>query len=526
MSFLRKAFPPGRPYHRAHASSHAVVTIVVTFVALVAALLPLSSPAAGAGRPADEQQQAHRQPRPHVRAKPKPKPKHRKPKHQKPKQRPKPKAKPRIPGQPPKSYVVPATSLFSYPNRSRAERLAIRSRVLRTINSTWGGRRTSIGTPRAENGTIRIATWSFDDWDIARALVAARKRGVSVQVVAAKGANKDHPAWQWLRKRLGHTLVRRGFPTTRETVSFARSCGGACRGWGGTPHAKYFLFRDVGRAHLNRVSFQTSSNLTYMAYQGQWNEATVSYNPAVYDDFMAVFRQARLGKPVSRPYHVAAFGPVTDYFFPRPSATAAQDPVMQMLNGVSCRGATVGTADGRTRIRIVQYAIYNDRGVWIAKKLRALWRAGCDIKIIYSVCSRPVLSILRNPAGRGPIPMRQSVVKDYWGNIVTYNHSKWMTVTGRVGPSLGTYQTFNGSANWSNLAFSDDEQMQRISNRIMVLSHNAAFNKTWRQPTSKEPTYARVATFGRTAVVVPFARDVPAGAPAFGTGVFRYMTRD
>ena len=99
----------------------------------------------------------------------------------------------------------------------------------------------------------------------------------------------------------------------------------------------------------------------------------------------------------------------------------------------------------------MQYAIYGDRGVWIAKKLRRLWKAGCDVAIIYSVSSRPVLSVLRSNAGRGPVPMKQSVVKDYWGNIVKYNHSKWMTISGRWGRSRGVYQTFSGSANWANL---------------------------------------------------------------------------
>ena len=33
--------------------------------------------------------------------------------------------------------------------------------------------------------------------------------------------------------------------------------------------------------------------------------------------------------------------------------------------------------------------------------------------------------------------MRQSVVKDYWGNIVKYNHSKWMTIIGRWGRRSG-----------------------------------------------------------------------------------------
>ena len=61
--------------------------------------------------------------------------------------------------------------------------------------------------PCRSNGTIRIATWSFDDWDVAHALVAARKRGVSVQVVAAKTA------------QLGRTLPGAGCASAS-----ARSC--------------------------------------------------------------------------------------------------------------------------------------------------------------------------------------------------------------------------------------------------------------------------------------------------------------
>ncbi len=130
-------------------------------------------------------------------------------------------------------------------------------------------------------------------------------------MIAAKAANKEnHPAWHWLRERLGQRLYRPAPQTTRESVSFARECRGACRGPGGTPHAKYFLFDNVGPQHSRKVTFQTSSNLTYMAYQGQWNQAQVTYSPAVYDDFMTIFRQARLGKPLANPYfaHVARDG--------------------------------------------------------------------------------------------------------------------------------------------------------------------------------------------------------------------------
>ena len=426
----------------------------------------------------------------------------------------------RVVGQPRVNYVPTSRAYFSYPNGKKADKVAIRNRVLKTIQSTWGGPRTRAGLARSGNGTIRIATWSFEDWTIARALVAARNRGVSVQVVAAKAANKDRGPWGYLRKKLGSRLYKPGHKNTRELVSFARQCSGACRGPGGTAHAKYFLFDKVGSSRTRSIVFQTSMNLTRFAYTGQWNQAQVMKSSAIYADFMSVYRQARIGRPVASPYHARSFGSISDYFFPRPQARSAQDPVMAILNQVSCSGATSGgNARGHTRIRIIQYAMYGDRGVWLAKKLRSLWGRGCDIKIIYGVSSRPTLQILRNTSGRGRVPMRQSGVKNGSGEIVKYNHSKWMTIGGHWSSSRSAWLAFTGSANWSLLAFGSDEQMQLISSRANTLSYQRAFNKTWVQKTSKLPAGGRLATFGR-GTEVP---GVPEDAPAWGTGPYRYM---
>lgn len=419
-------------------------------------------------------------------------------------------------GQPPRDYVIPAGSIFAYPNRSRLERVAIRNRVLYTIQSVWGGRRDpATGVPLASNGTIRIATWSFDDWTIARALVAARNRGVSVQLMAAAGANVDSAPWQYLRRSLGANLYRPGHPRTAEQYTFARQCRGACRGAGGTPHSKYFMFDNVGSRHARNVVVQTSMNLTGFAVKGQWNQAQVLKSRSVYDDYLRIFHQTKLGRRVASPYHVASFGNVVDLFFPRPGGTAASDPVMQILNHVSCRGSAV-TGDGRTRIRVVQYAIYGNRGAWIAKKLRYLWNAGCDVGIIYSITSRPVLSILRSSYGRGKVPMRQSVIRNNRDEIVKYNHSKWMTIAGRWGGNSRSWLTFNGSSNWSD-TFGNDEQMQRISGIPYVLAHNAAYVTTWRQRTSHLPPGGRLVATGRT-----LFSSVPE-EPVFGQGELRYL---
>ncbi len=417
------------------------------------------------------------------------------------------------------NYVPTSRAYFSYPNR-KVDRMVIRNRVLRTIQSTWGGPRTPGGLARSANGTIRIATWSFKDWAIAKALVGARNRGVSVQVVAAKGANKDSGPWRYLRRQLGGRLYKPGHKNTRELVSFARQCSGACRGPGGTPHAKYFLFDKVGNSKTRYVVFQTSMNLTRFAYTNQWNQAQVMKSSRVYSDYQTVYRQARIGRPVGQPYRVRAISSaVYDYFFPRPGARSAQDPVMQILNRVACTGAgSGGTANHRTRIRVIQYAMYGDRGVWLAKKLRSLWGRGCDVRMIYSLATRPVLQIMRSRSGRGPIPMRQSVIKNRSGEITSYNHSKWMTIGGRWGSSRNTWLTFSGSANWSLLAFGSDEQMQRIHSRAQTILHMQAFNKTWSQKTSKVPPSGRLLS-ARSAGI----SGVPEDAPTWGKGAYRYM---
>ncbi|MEO5651966.1 MAG: phospholipase D-like domain-containing protein [Marmoricola sp.] len=433
-------------------------------------------------------------------------------------------------GAPPLRYTPGARAYFSYPNRSASAAMTIRDRVLKTAKSTWGGPKTRRNLVSPGNGTIRIATWSFNDWAIAKALVAARNRGVSVQVVAAKGANKESGPWRFLKKRLGSRLPNNA--SRQERVSFARSCGGSCRGKGGTAHSKYFLFDQVGRGKARGVVFNTSMNLTRFAYTGQWNQAQVVKNAAVHADFMSIFRQTRKGGSVRNPYHVKTIGAYQNIFFPLYNADASDDPVMQILNRTVCAGATSGGTNGRTKIRVIQYAMYGERGVWIAKKLRSLWNSGCDVKIIYSVSSRPVVSLLRNKSGRGAIPMRQSVIRNSSGDIVKYNHSKWMTVTGHWTPSTSAWITFTGSANWSTFAFTGDEQMQRISSRSQAQRYLATFEKTWKQRTSQVPPYGRVTTSGRllpnavTSDEDPLVAAAPDGDIPFGSGIYKYMTEN
>ena len=417
---------------------------------------------------------------------------------------------------PPRNYVPYNGPRFGYLKRGMAEQARIRSQVLATIQSTWGGPRDRYGIPLPTNGKIRMATWSFGDRTIAKALVAARNRGVSVQVMAASDINKTHPEWGWLKKKLGTGYYDAREKGSSDRKSYARPCPGSCRGRGGTPHSKFFLFDNVGANHARNIVFQTSMNLTSFAWHGQWNQAQVSSSASVYNAFMAIFREMRPATYNSSPYRDYVTGTIENIFFPLVNWNYQTDPVLRMLGRTSCTNS--GVYDGRTRIRIEQYAIYQSRGEAIAKKLRQLWNAGCDISIIYSVTTRPVLNILRNHSGRGPIPMKESIIRGSDGTIAKYNHSKWMTIAGNYGGQPAQWKSISGSANWANLALSSDEQMQILDGYPTARLYNNNFATTWAQPTSGPPTLAYISE-GR---VLPLPEnDIP-----WGTGIYKHMQED
>jgi hypothetical protein len=429
------------------------------------------------------------------------------------------------PGQPPSNSVLGNGSYFSYPNNS--SRTAIRNRVVRTINSTWG--KYSVGG-EVHRGKIYMTTWSFNDMGVRNALVDAAKRGTTVRIIASKGVNARENYRPW--KSLKSAISRLKRYSTPDPNNIARECTGSCRGGGGTQHSKFFLFDDVGSAHVHNIVMQTSMNLTPFAFKGQWNQATVFRGEKLFNLYRLIHNQMSERRNRGGGAYVhRTTGSVTNFFFP--GGTASRDPVMQALSHVHCKGAGSGGVSGRTRIRVIQYAIHEARGNRIAKRLRNLWNAGCNIRIIYSVTSRPVLKILRSHSGRGAVPMKQNVIKNKRGEIVKYNHSKWIGISGYYGSNHGNWTVNAGSSNWSDLAYHSDEQMQQFFGFNSTKVYFRNFDKTWNQGTSKPPRFGRMSANMRTldpqdaaqeqAVEEEALQDVPE-QPTFGKGIYKYMS--
>ena len=181
--------------------------------------------------------------------------------------------------------VVCSGSYFSYPNRSAAERTAIRNRVVNTINSTWGKYIGQSGEVR--RGQIFMTTWSFNDWGVRDALVNAAKRGTTVRIIAASGDQRPG-ALQALERPCGRDQQddsRMGKASTPTNTSRRQCCGRVPRRRRARHHSKYFLFDDVGNSPSAQHHHADLDEPDPFAFKGQWNQATVWKSAAIFEHF-------------------------------------------------------------------------------------------------------------------------------------------------------------------------------------------------------------------------------------------------
>jgi hypothetical protein len=312
-------------------------------------------------------------------------------------------------------------------------------------------------TPK--NEYIRLVVWNYDAPWLTQDLIAAKKRGAIVQVVTA--GSVDSGSFR--------TLARFLLQNPKDK-SFAKKCKGACRSNSKIMHAKIFLFSKVGKT--KNVSMFGSTNLTTAARNRQWNDQITSTNKPLYDFFVKTFDQYRQDRPqvqpgdgfVSKRYEVVLF-PKFD-----------ENPVADAFSKVRCNGATgPGSTGGRTKIRIAVAGWFNGYGEEIARKVRSLWDRGCDIRIVTTLLGRGVNRTLRNPAGRGPVPIH-SLYQDRDADKVPerYLHMKSVSIQGVYGGNTAASLVWTGSPNWSARAARSDEVWVKVFNAPVLARRYAA----------------------------------------------------
>jgi hypothetical protein len=394
----------------------------------------------------------------------------------------------------PDSYSPSSGMVFTHPYR-KGHRYKIRTRILRSINSAPSGSR------------IQVASWSFSSTAYHRALNYAKRRGVIVQIVLAQRNKADNSDYRVLVRKFGTTVTPNG--------TWVKKCTYSCRGIYGTMHSKIFLFSKVYRTSY--VMMTGSANLTEFAVTNQWNQMnTTRSNKPVYDEGVRIFNQMVRDRQASQMYVETRFPGLTSYYYPVGSGRPGTDFMLKALAPIECRGAT-NTPKGRTIVKIAMYAWYQDRGKWLAKRVRQLWEEGCRVQIVYAISSNPVKKILYSPSGRGRIPMRQILLTNTSGTPIYYLHDKWVAIKGRYGKSRRAAVSLQGSFNFSNLGFSSDENFQMLRGVGHFSRFADDFTLLWTDRQARAPS--------PVSTITNVERTAPA-SPTLGTGVYAYMEND
>ena len=265
-------------------------------------------------------------------------------------------------------------SVFSYPNRGKKKQVAIRKRILNTIKSTWGGRAHQLWAARPRNGRIRIATWTFDDWAIARALVRGPQPRRQRPGARGQGPQQAPPAVEVAAQAPAPlALPAKGHPETAEPVELRPPVPGLLSGPRRHPALEVLPVlqrRRDPRAHDHDADLDEPDHdgLRGPVEPGDDHLAPRRATAA----FSRIFAESRRDRPV-----VQHLPPVRHRRRCRASSSPAPArPAPTTRSCVRCATCTArarrpaATRRHRTQIRIIQYAMYSDRGVWIAKRLK------------------------------------------------------------------------------------------------------------------------------------------------------------
>jgi len=350
--------------------------------------------------------------------------------------------------------------------------------------------------------TIRIAVFSFDRKFVASRLIAAKRRGVNVQVLLNN--HQVTPAQRMLHRALGMNRTRK---------SFSYECSNGCRSSGENLHTKFYLFSHTGGA---RDTVMTGSvNLTGNSAMNQYNDIWVINDaPKLTRSFAQLWGQMKKDKPAHPGWFARSIGKhFTLEATPFPKPGPRHDPIIAVLNRVKCQGADGGTGTRRhhTIVRVVMHAWNDPRGDYIARKVRGLFGQGCDVQLMYGVSGASVRDEFATRSARGFMPVHTTGMDtNDDGFIDLYTHQKELLISGHYGRSRHTRLVVTGSSNYNTDGIRGDEELFQIKNRVGAYrSYTKDFTRMWTTfsnrvkyipyPSSAAPptTTARAFSFGR-----------------------------
>ncbi len=388
------------------------------------------------------------------------------------------------------TYVVQPGITFNHPFRSTKKKTKIQRQIVKTVKNVPAGE------------SIRVMTWNFDSPRLTKVFVKAHQRGVSVQIIMARGlARTQGPgrSYPTLRKALKKGSADR----PKELRSWIRTCVSTCRGKGGAMHSKLMLVSRSGTT--NWIAMQGSGNFTGAAAVQQFNDwTTITENQPLYDGWMTMWNQAKKDKNTKPlrftvPSTTTPGATITSIFAPHKKKI---DPALKVLNDVTCSGAT-NVAGGRTKVRIANAVWGDERGVKVARKVRALANAGCDVRIVFMMMPMKIRNILRGLPAKQMVYITGATANKFKDRYV---HLKGLSVQGNIGGRTDGTAVLSSSENWTQLGWHSDEQNVIFANdTAMATAYADWVDLIYRQAPRNLNNYVNSAD--------PNGRAMPGGGP-------------
>ncbi|SFB41999.1 Phosphatidylserine/phosphatidylglycerophosphate/cardiolipin synthase [Nocardioides alpinus] len=390
-----------------------------------------------------------------------------------------------------KKWKAPSGPFFNDPHR-RDGHFRIERKVIDTINRTPKG------------STIRIAIYSLDRLSVSRALVAAHRRGVQVQMLL--NDHWENGAVRVLRAEVGKDPRRNSF-----VYKCRQSCRGAANEFNNL-HSKFYLFSQAGRS--KDVVAVGSANMTRNAAVHQWNDLYFTDGDhELFRQMVGLFNDMR--KDYDTRQEPIAFCGVplagvcddsidkhTVVAFPRASGPK-NDLVLTMLDRVQCRTAdpVTGTIT-RTRLALSMHTMRGERGDYLAAAIRNKYAQGCDVRVTYGLIGFHTKGVLGAPTPRGRIPLRSTgldydlddnfdlnndgvddLILDY------YSHQKYLIIQGTYNKVPDAQMVLTGSVNWSSLSTANDEVWFTVRGATVAKKYLANYDYQWNNTRNTRNAY-------------------------------------
>jgi phosphatidylserine/phosphatidylglycerophosphate/cardiolipin synthase-like enzyme len=339
------------------------------------------------------------------------------------------------------AYMPTPGATFNNPLGARAQQTVLMDQIIEAVNNVPAG------------SIIRFVAYSFDYDPMVTALSRAKDRGVQVRLLI--DSHTETAQIRTLRSKLG---------TGTSDGSYLRTCKYSCMA--NEPsfiHSKLYLFSRTGGA--TRVAMNSSANPAETGVSKSWNNTyTTVGDKTLYDAYVDNFNDMLPDKTNTDYYHTVESGIYKEYFFPRAGSTKKSDTLYNILNDVSCPST----------IKLSTY-FWTSARLYLANKLVALRKAGCNVEVIYP----------DGPGSQDTIyPEVTSALLD--GKVDTWNTrpTTGLYVHNKVILIDGTYQGVPGQkivyATSQNLTMTSlresNEVMLRIPNAGVYNAYIANFN--------------------------------------------------